>query len=110
MIKAAKILMFAIFSLSLLQPVSAQDDKRGVRADSTVCSIEQGQSYGRARNSAGSGSRKRKGDVVVARALSGHVELQDAAIQAAYRWKFDVLMKEGKAARFVGTISFTFNP
>lgn len=49
-----------------------------------------------------------KGDVVAARALSGHVLFQEPAKDAAYKWKFDPLIKDGRATRFIGTIAFIF--
>jgi protein TonB len=48
------------------------------------------------------------GDVVSARAISGHPLLKDAAVDAARQWKFEILIVNGKPARFVGTVTFNF--
>jgi TonB family protein len=49
-----------------------------------------------------------KGDVAAARILSGHVLFHEPSIEAAYKWKFDPVIKDGKAVRFTGTIMFIF--
>jgi TonB family protein len=51
-----------------------------------------------------------EGDVISARALSGHPLLRDAAVEAAQKWKFRKTMNRGKAVKVVGTLTFKFNP
>jgi TonB family protein len=49
------------------------------------------------------------GNVISARALSGHPLLRDAAIDAARRWKFKRTQLSGIPVKVIGTITFNFN-
>jgi TonB family protein len=51
-----------------------------------------------------------KGEVAAARAISGPTELQEAAVAAAYQWRFSPTTKDGVAKKVIGTITFTFTP
>ena len=48
------------------------------------------------------------GNVVSAKALSGHIPLKDAAVQSALLWKWKPSMLNGSPVRVVGTITFIF--
>jgi TonB family protein len=50
-----------------------------------------------------------EGDILSARALSGHPLLKDAAVAAARGWKFTPTTFEGKLVKVVGTITFNFS-
>jgi TonB family protein len=49
------------------------------------------------------------GKVVMARAISGHPLLKDAAVAAAREWKFSETKLEGRPVKVVGTITFNFS-
>jgi TonB family protein len=49
-----------------------------------------------------------EGNVILARAVSGHPLLRDAAVQSARRWKFTPTTLSGVPVKVVGTISFNF--
>lgn len=49
------------------------------------------------------------GNVISARAISGHPLLVDAAVNAARRWKFTPTQLSGQAVKVIGTITFNFN-
>jgi periplasmic protein TonB len=49
------------------------------------------------------------GNVISARALSGHPLLKDAAVAAARGWKFTPTQLSGVPVKVVGTITFNFN-
>jgi protein TonB len=49
-----------------------------------------------------------EGNVVSARAVSGHPLLKDAAVQAASRWKFEPFIMNGNPSKVVGMIKLTF--
>ena len=49
-----------------------------------------------------------EGNVISARAVSGHPLLRDAAVQAARGWKFTPTMLQGVAVKVIGTITFNF--
>ncbi len=49
------------------------------------------------------------GDVLSARALSGHPLLKDAAVKAALGWRFTPTELDGSAVSVVGTLTFNFN-
>ena len=49
-----------------------------------------------------------EGNIVSARAVSGHPLLKDAAVQAANRWKFEPFIINGYPGKVVGTIKLTF--
>ena len=44
-----------------------------------------------------------------ARVISGHPLLREAALDAAWDWKFSPTMYLGKAVKVVGAIDFNFN-
>jgi protein TonB len=48
------------------------------------------------------------GNVISARALSGHALLREAAVFAAWRWKWKATLLSGVAVQVVGTITFNF--
>ncbi|HNH84134.1 MAG TPA: M56 family metallopeptidase [Acidobacteriota bacterium] len=48
------------------------------------------------------------GDVISARAVSGHALLQQAALTAARQWKFEPAVYNGQPAKFVSQINFEF--
>jgi protein TonB len=48
------------------------------------------------------------GNVVAARAISGHPLLQYAAVQAAYNWRFSPTLLSGQPVKVTGTITFNF--
>jgi TonB family protein len=48
------------------------------------------------------------GDVISARAISGHPLLKDAAVDAARQWKFSPTTLAGEAIKVVGTLTFNF--
>ncbi len=50
-----------------------------------------------------------EGNVISARALSGHPLLKDAAVSAAKGWKFSPTMLSGVPVKVIGTITFNFN-
>ena len=49
-----------------------------------------------------------EGNVVLARAVSGHPLLKEAAEQAAKKWKFKPIVVEGNPSKVVGTIKMNF--
>ena len=49
------------------------------------------------------------GNVVSARAISGHPLLKDTAVTAARGWKFSPTMLSGTLVKVIGTITFNFN-
>jgi TonB family protein len=49
------------------------------------------------------------GNVISARAISGHPLLKDAAVAAAREWKFAGTQIDGKPVKVVGTITFNFS-
>jgi TonB family protein len=49
-----------------------------------------------------------QGDVISARAISGHPLLRDAAIEAARGWKFEPGQLHGKPVKVIGTLALTF--
>jgi TonB family protein len=49
-----------------------------------------------------------QGNVVAARAVSGHQLLQPAAVEAARQWSFSPTLLEGKPVKVAGTITFEF--
>lgn len=51
-----------------------------------------------------------KGEVAAVRAISGPTELQEAAVAAAYQWRFSPTTKNGVANKVIGTITFNFTP
>jgi protein TonB len=51
-----------------------------------------------------------EGNVISARAMSGHPLLKDAAVAAARSWKFRPTMLSGQAVKVIGTITFNFTP
>jgi TonB family protein len=50
----------------------------------------------------------KKGKVLSARALYGHLLLREAALEAARQWEFTPTKLNGKAVKVVGTITFHF--
>jgi TonB family protein len=50
-----------------------------------------------------------EGDVLSARATSGHPLLKEAALDAAWDWKFSPVMYQGRAVKIIGAIVFNFN-
>lgn len=50
-----------------------------------------------------------EGRVESARALSGHPMLKEAALEAAYGWRFQPTLLNGVAVRVTGLITFNFN-
>jgi periplasmic protein TonB len=50
-----------------------------------------------------------EGDILSARALSGHPLLKDSAAAAARGWKFTPTTLEGVPVKVVGTITFNFS-
>ncbi len=50
------------------------------------------------------------GDVISARAISGHPLLKDAAVNAAGQWHFTPTILSGVAVRVIGTLTFYFEP
>jgi TonB family protein len=51
-----------------------------------------------------------EGDVLSARATSGHPLLREAALDAAWDWKFSPTVNAGRAMKVIGTIEFNFHP
>ena len=49
------------------------------------------------------------GNVISARAISGHPVLKDAAVKAARGWKFARTILSGTPVKVIGTITFNFN-
>src|SRR6185369_11863845 len=49
------------------------------------------------------------GNVISARAISGHPLLKDAAVAAAREWVFEPTTLSGTAVKVIGTITFNFN-
>ena len=49
-----------------------------------------------------------KGEVISARAISGHPLLRGAAVAAARGWKFTPTQLSGKPVKAIGTLTFTF--
>jgi len=50
-----------------------------------------------------------EGNIISARALSGHPLLKDAAVAAARGWKFKPTLLQGEPVKVIGTITFNFN-
>ncbi|HSB08371.1 MAG TPA: TonB family protein [Blastocatellia bacterium] len=50
-----------------------------------------------------------EGNVISARAISGHPLLKDPAVGAARGWKFEPTLLQGTAVKVIGTITFNFN-
>jgi protein TonB len=50
------------------------------------------------------------GNVISARAMSGHPLLKDAAVAAARGWKFRPTLLSGQPVKVIGTITFNFTP
>lgn len=50
-----------------------------------------------------------EGNVISARALSGHPLLKDAAVGAARGWRFKPTLLQGEPVKVIGTITFNFN-
>ena len=50
----------------------------------------------------------KSGDVLCARAVSGHALLRKAAVNAALKWQFDPGDSSGDAVKTLGTVAFTF--
>jgi TonB family protein len=50
------------------------------------------------------------GKVRAARAISGPAELRDAAVAAAYQWKFEPTVRGGVPIEVMGTVNFNFKP
>ena len=50
-----------------------------------------------------------QGDVISARALSGHPVLKQCAVEAARGWKWNPTRLNGVAVQVIGTITFNFN-
>jgi len=51
-----------------------------------------------------------EGDVLSARAISGHPLLKEAALDAAWDWKFSPVIYQGRAVKVVGAVEFRFHP
>jgi protein TonB len=49
------------------------------------------------------------GNVLSARAVSGHPLLKDAAVAAARGWKFTATLLDGLPVSVIGTITFNFS-
>ena len=49
-----------------------------------------------------------EGNVIAARAVSGHPLLKDATVAAARAWKFTPSTVEGRAVKVIGTLTFNF--
>ena len=49
------------------------------------------------------------GNVISARAVSGHPLLKDAAVAAARGWRFTPTQLSGTPVKVIGTITFNFN-
>jgi len=49
-----------------------------------------------------------EGNVIAARALSGHPLLKDAALAAARQWKFTPSTQNGRSVKVISTLTFTF--
>jgi periplasmic protein TonB len=50
------------------------------------------------------------GNVISARAVSGHPLLKDAAVDAARQWQFSPTQLSGVAVKVIGTLTFNFEP
>ena len=50
------------------------------------------------------------GRVIEAKALSRHVALRNAAVDAARRWVYKPAMRDGVPVRTESVLTFTFNP
>jgi len=50
-----------------------------------------------------------EGNVISARAISGHPLLKDAAVSAAKRWRFTPTILSGVPVKVIGTLTFNFN-
>ncbi|HXG95340.1 MAG TPA: TonB family protein [Blastocatellia bacterium] len=50
-----------------------------------------------------------EGNVIAARAISGHPLLKDAAVDAARGWKFKPTLLSGQPVKVIGTITFNFH-
>ena len=50
-----------------------------------------------------------QGDVMSARAVSGHPLLADSAVKAAKQWKFNPTELSGTRVKVIGTLTFNFN-
>jgi protein TonB len=48
------------------------------------------------------------GNVIAARAISGHPLLKDAAVSAAREWKFAPTQLSGVPVKVIGTLTFNF--
>jgi protein TonB len=48
------------------------------------------------------------GNVISARAISGHPLLKDAAVVAARQWQFAPTMLSGETVKVIGTVTFYF--
>jgi protein TonB len=48
------------------------------------------------------------GNVIGAKAMSGHPLLQMAAVQAAYKWRFSPTLLENQPVKVSGTVTFNF--
>ncbi len=51
-----------------------------------------------------------EGNVIAARAISGHPLLKDSAVAAARGWKFTPTQLSGVPVKVIGTITFNFKP
>ena len=51
---------------------------------------------------------REKGDVINARAMSGHKRLRKAAIDAAMQWEFKPTLLNGKPVKVIGAITMYF--
>jgi protein TonB len=50
-----------------------------------------------------------QGNVMSARAISGHPLLKEAAVAAARGWRFTPTLLTGTPVKVIGTITFNFN-
>jgi TonB family protein len=50
-----------------------------------------------------------EGNVIAAKALSGHPLLRDAAVEAARQWQFTPTQLQSESVKVVGTLTFNFN-
>jgi len=51
-----------------------------------------------------------EGDVLSARAVSGHPLLRETSLDAAWDWKFSPTIYQGRPIKVIGAIEFKFNP
>jgi protein TonB len=49
-----------------------------------------------------------EGNVISARAVSGHPLLRDAAVEAARQWNFTPTTLQGEPVKVIGTLTFNF--